>query len=106
MAKRYSAPGEERNKEISKVGDAIRELLKAFMLEARFDATELSRQWPEIVGPAIANRTSRIFVKNEVLFVEVSSPPLKQELNLNKAKLLHLIEERLGKAIVREIIIM
>ena len=106
MAKYSKGPGEERNKDISKVGDTIRELLKAYRLEARFDATELVNLWPEIVGPAIANRTSRIFVKNEVLFVEVSSPPLKQELNLSKSRLLQLIEQRLGKQMVKEIIIM
>ena len=106
MAKRYKAPGEERKQEISKVGDAIRELLKVYRLEARFNATELTSHWAEIVGPAIANRTSRIFVKNDVLFVEVTSPPLKQELNLNKSKLLRLIEEKMGKSVVKEIIIM
>lgn len=106
MAKKYPGPGEERKKGVSTVGDAIRELLKAYRLEGRYNSTELINRWPEIVGKTIANRTSRIFVKNDVLFVEVNSAPLKQELNLNKNRILHLIEEKMGNDVVKEIIFM
>lgn len=106
MAKRYKAPGEERKQDISTVGDAIRELLKAYRLEGRYNSTELVSRWPEIVGKTIANRTSRIFVKNDVLFVEVNSAPLKQELNLNKSRIMQLIEEKVGKGVVKEVIFM
>ncbi len=83
---------------------AFNELLKAYRLEDKFKEKQLVSSWGEIVGKTIADRTSSVFVKDKKLFVKLSSGPIKKELMLNRSKVLVLIEEKVGKGIVEELI--
>jgi len=99
-------PKKSRKADASHVGDAIQQLLNAYRLEGKFDETKLISSWSKIMGKPIASRTSRIFMKNDVLFVELTSAPLKHELNMSKQKITDLINQELGKPIVKEVIFM
>ncbi|HEY9855167.1 MAG TPA: DUF721 domain-containing protein [Stenomitos sp.] len=59
--------------------------------------------WPEAVGAAIAERAHPRFLRQGVLFVEVSSSAWANELNLLKPKLLQKLEAKLGKGVVRDL---
>ncbi len=99
-------PNKSRRANVSHVGDAIKELLNAYRLEGKFDETRLVNSWGKIMGKPIAGRTSKIFMKNDVLFVELTSAPLKHELNMSKQKIINLINKELGKPIVKEVVFM
>lgn len=86
--------------------DALSELLNTYRLNSRFTQTHLKSNWEEIAGKAVAKRTSDIFFKKEIMFIKVSSAPLKQEMNYAKPALLARIQERYGKDMVHEIIIL
>lgn len=95
---------ESRNADITSIGDAIDNLLHAYKINGRFDEAALINAWSEVMGKAIAQRTSRLFIKKEVLFVEVNSGPLKHQLNMSKQKILDNFKSHLGKSVVQEII--
>ncbi|MBN7809459.1 DUF721 domain-containing protein [Algoriphagus sp. H41] len=97
-----SNPG--RKKETAPLEAAFNELLKAYRLEDKFKEKQLVSSWGEIVGRTIADRTSSVFVKDKKLFVKLSSGPIKKELMLNRSKVLALIEEKVGKGVVEELI--
>lgn len=56
----------------------------------------LVESWEAIMGKPIASRTSSIFLKNRVLFVKLTSAPLKQELANNKERVRELIDKDFG----------
>ncbi len=97
-------PNPGRKKEVAPLEAAFNELLKAYRLEDKFKEKQLVSSWGEIVGKTIADRTSSVFVKDKKLFVKLSSGPIKKELMLNRSKVLALIEEKVGKGIVEELI--
>lgn len=100
--KNDSFPG--RKKEAAPLEAAFNELLKAYRLEDKFKEKLLISSWGELVGRTIADRTTSVFIKDKKLFVKLSSGPIKKELILNRSKVLVLIEEKVGKGIVEDLI--
>lgn len=93
-----------RKKEAAPLETAFNELLKAYRLEDKFKEKLLISSWGEIVGRTISDRTTSVFIKDKKLFVKLSSGPIKKELMLNRSKVLVLIEEKVGKGVVEELV--
>ncbi len=87
------------------VGNAIRNMLKAYHIEDKFDEANLVASWENVMGPAIAKRTSKIYIKDKKLFVYLTSAPLRHELNMSRDRILVLLTKEFGKPIVNEVII-
>jgi predicted nucleic acid-binding Zn ribbon protein len=88
------------------IGDAIQELLRSYHIKSKFDEATLIASWEKLVGKPVAKRTKKISVRDKVLFVELDSPAMKNDLNLHKRQILQLFEKEFGKEIIREIVIM
>ena len=99
----YSNP-EKRRKESAPLEAAFNELLKAYRIEDTFKEKQLISVWGEIVGKTISDRTTSVFIKEKKLFVKLSSGPVKKELMLNRSKVLTLIEEKVGKGVVEDLV--
>ncbi len=93
-----------RKASTSTVGEAISELLKSYRLQERFDEKKLIHSWTELMGRTIGSRTGKIYIKNKVLFIEINSAPLKNELNMSKTKVMDVLSNEFGKAVIKEII--
>jgi predicted nucleic acid-binding Zn ribbon protein len=93
-----------RKKDAAPLADAFQDLLKAYRLEDTYQEKLLISSWPELVGKTIADRTSNVYIKDRKLFVKITSGPVKKELQLNKSKVIALIESQIGKGIVEDVI--
>lgn len=87
------------------VGDAIKNMLKAYHIEDQFEEANLINSWELVMGPAIAKRTSKIYIRDKKLFVYLTSAPLKHQLSMSRDKILVLLTKEFGKPIVNEVII-
>lgn len=103
MTKKYKHP---RKSDTSTLGEAISDMLKQYHLNERFDEKKLIDSWNKLMGVTIAKRTEKIFIKKKVLFVQLNSAPLKNELNMSKDKVKAILEKEVGKDIINEIIFM
>ena len=92
-----------RTGEIATVGEALQDLLNAYQLRGKYEQTQLIQSWSRLMGPTVARRTHKLFVKDKVLFVKLSSAPLKQELNMSKSKILALFLQEFGEVIVEDV---
>lgn len=88
------------------IGQAIQQLLSQFHIKAKFDEANLIASWERLAGKPIAKRTKRLYIRGKVLFVELESPSLKNDLNLHKRQILEILQKEFGKDVVKEIIIM
>jgi predicted nucleic acid-binding Zn ribbon protein len=93
-----------RKKDATPLADAFQDLLKAYRLEDTYQEKLLISSWPTLVGKTIADRTSNVYIKDKKLMVKITSGPVKKELQLNKSKVIALIESQIGKGIVDEVI--
>jgi predicted nucleic acid-binding Zn ribbon protein len=86
--------------------EAIGELLKAYRLEDKFAEHELIQHWEELMGKMISNRTLELFIKDKKLFLRIDSSVLKSELMMMKSSVLQRVNERAGRVIAEELVIL
>jgi predicted nucleic acid-binding Zn ribbon protein len=86
------------------LGDAIREMLREYNLEAKHHEIDAVGLWPEIVGDMINRHTRNIYIKSGKLFVKIDSPALKNELLYARNKIKEAINKRAGKEVISDVI--
>jgi predicted nucleic acid-binding Zn ribbon protein len=94
----------KRDKKITPLGDAIDKLLKAYRISDKMDEISLEKEWRELMGDAIANKTTRIELRKKVLFIQLNSSVLRHELNFAKEKLKESLNKKMKRRVVDEII--
>lgn len=96
-------PALARKNDSLSLGEAIERLMLAYQLEAPFKASYIASNWEAIMGKGIAARTQEVYIKNEVLFLRLDSAPLKNELRLNKQRLIDLLNKEVGQTTIKDI---
>lgn len=94
----------KRKKESITLKEAINDLMNTYKIDRKFKEAQLIASWEQIMGATISNRTKKIFVGNEVLYVTLSSAALKQELSMSKEKVIRLINEKFGQQIIKDVV--
>lgn len=84
--------------------EAIEQLLNVYKLKRKFDETSLIAAWPELMGRAVANRTSQLYIRERKLFIRVESSVLKNELVMIRSEIVKRMNERAGSKVLDEII--
>jgi predicted nucleic acid-binding Zn ribbon protein len=65
----------------------------------------IQRAWGEVLGSMIRQSTRNLYVKNRVLYVSVNSSVLRNELLMNRKRLLKSLNEYAGAEVIRDIVI-
>lgn len=95
--------GVGRKKEAQPLKDVIKELLDTYRLQGKYHQQRLVTLWPDVMGPFIASRTGRVFVKDQTLFVELTSAPLKEELMMSRDRIIKLLNDRVGAQVITDV---
>ena len=90
--------------EAETVGDIITRLLKAENLEQKFDEQRVASMWKDVVGQGINRYTVNRSVRNGVLYVTISSAPLRNELMMNRSRLVSRINDFMGHEVIHDIV--
>ena len=87
-----------------RIGDLIPALLEQLGLSRGIRDHQVLEQWPEIVGPKIAEVTVAERIRDGKLWVSVSHPAWRNELSFMKRELIDKVNQAIGEEIVRDII--
>jgi len=74
-------------------------------LRQKIFEVRIQRAWSDILGTMIMRSTQQLFVKNSVLHVFLNSSVLRNELLLNRKRLLKSLNEYAGEEVIKDIII-
>lgn len=85
------------------IKEALQEWLKKSRLNKKYDETRLIESWSQLMGPTIAKYTEKIFIKDRVLYVKVTSAALRHELHMSKSKILDLFHKNIGENIIFDV---
>ena len=86
------------------IGQLIRTYLRQESLESPLNERRLVNAWPEVVGPAIASYTDGLFVRNQTLFVHLTSSVLRQELMMGRDLLVRNLNKHVGAQVITNIV--
>lgn len=87
------------------LGEAISHLIDAGGMREKMDELDIASWWDEVVGGMIARHTLGITLRRGRLFVRVDSAPLRQELSYMRDTLKELLNRRVGREVVKEIVL-
>jgi len=86
------------------IGDIIRKFIREEGLETPLNEQRLLKAWEEVLGPSISSYTSKLYIKNQVLYVHLSSSVLRQELMMNREMLVKSLNKHVGATVIINII--
>lgn len=71
-------------------------MLDSYRIRDRINEVRIKNLWEELMGNAVAKRTSGISIHGEELLLRITSAPLKMELEYQKDKILTEMNRLLG----------
>lgn len=92
----------ERRKE-QNISDVLKAFLRENNLEIPYLQYQVVHQWKEVVQESVAKLTRALEVRNEALLVQVYSPSLCTELQMQKTTLIANLNAAVGANVIHEI---
>ena len=79
--------------------------MQSLGLYNQYKEQEIYSIWPEVVGRMIAERTRKLEVVNGRLFVSFTSAVVRNEMMMVKEGLVRSLNERIGRDVIKELVI-
>ena len=93
-----------RSKTIS-LAEAVNDYIKAMNIGDKLSEAGVINSWEEIVGKAISSRTTKIYIRDHVLFVHLNSSVVRNELLMLREVLREKINQKAGTEVIKEIVL-
>lgn len=85
------------------IGDVLRLAFQENCMQDRLDECKAADLWQAVVGPELASKCRRPFVRNGLMTVGVPNAALRNELLMNRSSLRNAINHTIGKETITEI---
>lgn len=93
-----------RSKTIS-LAEALQDYVREMNLGDKLREVSVIESWESIVGKAISSRTSKVYIKDGVLFVHLKSSIVRNELMMLREALREKLNNQAGKEVIKEIVL-
>ncbi len=93
-----------RSKTIS-LAEAIQDYIKEMNIGSKLKEISILNSWENMVGKAISSRTSKVYIKDGVLFVHLKSSIVRNELMMIREGLREKLNNQAGEEIIKEIVL-
>ncbi len=85
------------------ISDVLGKFLREEGLETPLLEHRAMQAWPEVMGQAIARYTSDLRIRNGILYVKVSSAPLRQNLQMAHKGIADKINAHVGSHVLTDV---
>jgi predicted nucleic acid-binding Zn ribbon protein len=93
-----------RSKTIS-LAEAVNDYLKEMKLDTKLTEISVINSWEDIVGKAISSRTTKIYIRDQILYVHLKSSVVRNELLMLREALREKLNQKAGNEIIKEIVL-
>ena len=93
-----------RRSNTQSLSDVIKEYIEKNRIESKLKEVDVVNSWEELLGKTIANYTKNIYIRNKILFVEISSSVVKNELFMMREEICRRLNENAGRDVISKII--
>lgn len=85
--------------------EVIGGLVDAYGLREKMDELDIATAWDDLAGAMIARHTKAMRLKRGRLVIKVDSAPLRHELTFQREGLARMINDRLRRQVVKEVLV-
>ena len=89
----------------STVGDILKEIIQVNKLQPGMDQIDVKEAWKNLMGNGVNHYTRNIILKGNILYVELSSAVLREELSHGKSKIIAMINEELRRDVLKDVVL-
>jgi predicted nucleic acid-binding Zn ribbon protein len=93
-----------RSKTIT-IAEAVNDYIKEMNLGEKLSEVTVISSWEEIVGKVISSRTSKIFIKDHILYVHLNSSVVRNELLMLREALKEQLNKKAGRQVIKDIVL-
>jgi predicted nucleic acid-binding Zn ribbon protein len=93
-----------RSKTIS-LAEAMKDYIREMNLEEKLSEIGIINSWEETVGKAISSRTSKIYIKDHILYVHLNSSVVRNELLMLRQTIKEKLNEKAGSEVIKDIVL-
>jgi hypothetical protein len=94
-----------RKSNTQKINDILKEYIEHMMIGRKLKEVSIVHSWEDLLGKTVASRTKSIYIKNKVLFVELSSSVVRNELMMIRQDIINRMNEKAGEKIIEKIVL-
>ena len=94
-----------RKSHTQKISDVISEYLHELQIDRKLKEVNLVSQWETMMGRTVAVRTDRIYIRNRILYIHVTSSVLKNELLMMRQEIIDKLNENAGEKLIEQLVI-
>lgn len=95
----------KRNNEHISIADALKEFVETNKLETGLDKVNVADAWAKLMGNGVNNYTTAVTLERNTLYVQLSSSVLREELSYGKEKIIRMLNEEMGKELIKKLIL-
>ena len=90
-------------REVKDIKELILRNLRAQGLETPLLQKRLMDAWPTVAGEVIARYTDGVSIRNQTLFVHLTSPALRADLSMQRSDYVRKLNEYVGSQVIADI---
>lgn len=95
----------KRHGENISLGEVLKNFIAGGKLEKGLNKISAEEAWHQVLGEAISKYTTQVYLERDILYVSLSSSVLREELSYGKEKIIALLNEVLGKELIKKLIL-
>ena len=89
----------------STIGAVLQQIIQVNKLQPGMDQIDVKEAWRQLMGNGVNTYTKNVVLKGGTLYVELSSAVLREELSHGKSKIVKMINEELGREVVKDVML-
>lgn len=93
-----------RRSNTQSLAEALRSYISEMRMERKLKEVDVVQSWEEALGKTISKYTRNIYLSNGILFVEVSSPVVKNELLMMREDIRKRLNDLAGEEMITKIV--
>jgi len=93
-----------RRSNTQSLGDVLKDYISENKIERKLKEVDIVHSWEELLGKTIASYTRNISLKYGIIYLEISSSVVKNELFLMREEICRKLNEKAGEEIVKRIV--
>lgn len=95
----------KRYNEHLSLSDVLKEFVSTNKLQEGLDKVEIKDAWKNLMGNGVNSYTTSVQLKRDTLYVKLSSSVLREELSYGKEKIIAMLNEAIGKPLIKTLIL-
>lgn len=93
-----------RKSKTESISDVLRSFTRENKLDRKLIELDLIKSWETVMGKTVARYTANVYIQNNTLFVETTSPIVRNELLMMREEIRERLNEVAGQELIKTII--